>query len=74
MSRPQSAIGNCHYTVGQKIQLLWEKTDFDFTVRECPVPDEDSADYIPIRHKTLSHSNVKSLSAVQRCLIVDWGP
>ena len=28
MSRPQSAIGNCHYTVGQKIQLLWEKTDW----------------------------------------------
>ena len=49
-------------------QLLWEQTDFDVTIGQCLVSDENRACYIPIRHNTLSDKTV-----LRQCLIVDWG-
>ena len=34
---------HCPTTVGQNIHLLWKQTDFDFTVRQSLVSDENSA-------------------------------
>ena len=40
---PRSATRPCRTTVGQNIQSLWEQTDFDFTVEQCLVSDENSS-------------------------------
>ena len=44
---------------GQNIQLLWEQTEFDFTVRQCPASDENSAGPVPVIHNILSDGDVK---------------
>ena len=56
---PQSTSRHSRTTVGQKILLLREQTDFDFITGQCLVPDENSACWIPVRHKTLSDGDVK---------------
>ena len=38
---PDRLIRHCRRTVWSD-QLLWEQTDFDFTVRQCLVPDENT--------------------------------
>ena len=37
-----STLRYCRRTVGQHIQLLWEQTDFDFTVGQCLESGENS--------------------------------
>ena len=53
LSRPWS-IRHCRRTAGQNTQLLLKQTNFDFTVRQCLVSDENSFSQIPIRHNTLT--------------------
>ena len=43
MLKAQSTIEDCCTRVGRNIQLLSEQTDFDFTVGQCVVSDENSA-------------------------------
>ena len=43
------------------IRLLFGKTDFDLTVALCPVCEENSACWSPVRNEHLSDSGVKAL-------------
>lgn len=54
--------GTSLLSVGQNIQWLWRRTDFDFTIGQHPVSDESSLCSIPLRHTTLSHGDIKVLS------------
>ena len=44
--RARCTLRYCRTTVGQTIQLLWERTDFDSTVRQCLVSDENGGDFL----------------------------
>ena len=44
-------------------RYIWEQTDFDFTVGQCLLSDENSACWIPIRRKTLFDDDVKVFKA-----------
>ena len=40
---PRYTIKHCRGTLRQNIQLLWKQTDFDFTIGQCLVSDENSS-------------------------------
>ena len=70
--KPRSTSGHCRRPVEQNTLLLWEQTNFDFTVGQSLVSEENSACYISIGRNTIRWWR-QSLSVVRRCLIVDRG-
>ena len=62
-------IRHCPTTAGQNIQLLWEKTDFDFTVGKCHVAYETSRVLDSYRMRYTANRWRQSLSVVGQCLI-----
>ena len=66
----------CPTTVGQNIQLLWEQTDFDFTVGHYLVSGENSVRSISIAVSDTTHCLIVTSKFVCRTTVSDseWGP
>ena len=56
---PRFTIRHCRTTVGQNIHLLFERTDFDFTVEKCLCLMKIAHARFPIRHNTQSDHDVQ---------------
>ena len=65
---PSSTNINCCTAVGQNIQLPWQQRDFDGTIGQYLVSDENSVCWIPIKHNTLPDADLQVCHTIVSCV------